>query len=69
MKGDAMSDVVRVFPNVEDAFACCEIECEHLAGRTLRECEKARCCFTFQRRREEDQADRDRKDAERRKEG
>jgi hypothetical protein len=56
---------VRVFPDVEDPFACSEIECEHLEGRTLRECERARCCFAFQRSREEaaiDQARRDEKE-------
>lgn len=37
-----------------DPFACCEIECEYLEGRTLQECEKTRCCWTYVRRREED---------------
>ena len=46
-----------------DPFACAEIECEHLEGRTLRECEEARCCWAYVRQREEDLIDRERKDA------
>jgi hypothetical protein len=51
-----------VSPDAPEVFACAEIECEHLDGRTLQECEKARCCFTFQRSREESAADQARKD-------
>ena len=53
---------VRVFADGEDSFACSEIECEHLEGRTLQECKEARCCFTFQRQREEELVEREAKD-------
>ena len=55
---------VRVFPNVEDVFACCELDCQFLDGYTLESCEKERHCpFAFQRRREENALDQARKDA------
>ena len=44
-----------------DAFACCEIECEHLFGRPLEVCERQHCPFAFQRRREEEAVERERK--------
>lgn len=44
-----------------DSFACCEIECEHLSGRLLVNCEKQHCPFAFQRRREEEAVERERK--------
>jgi len=43
-----------------DAFACCELECEHLSGKTLEDCEKQHCPFAFQRRREEEAIERER---------
>jgi hypothetical protein len=46
-----------------DPFACCEIECPRLERWTLHECEEARCCWTYVRRREEDAIERERKDA------
>ncbi len=46
---------------MDGAFACCEIECEHLSGRLLEVCEKQHCPFAFQRRREEDAVERERK--------
>ncbi|MCL5883853.1 MAG: hypothetical protein M1377_00605 [Deltaproteobacteria bacterium] len=42
-----------------DPFACCEIECEHLSGRPLLDCERQHCPFAFQRRREEDAVERE----------
>jgi len=45
-----------------DPFPCCELDCEHLDGRTLQECEKARCCWTYVRRREEDLIEREAKE-------
>lgn len=47
-----------------DPFACAEIGCEHLDGDTLDYCEtKRHCCFAWQRRREEDAIEREKKDA------
>lgn len=42
-------------------FACCELECVHLDGRLLVDCERQHCSFAFQRRREEDAVERERK--------
>lgn len=60
------TDARMVFQNIPDPFACCEIECEHLDGRTLRACEEARCCFAYQRQREEELVEREAKDAKER---
>ena len=49
-----------------DPFACSAIVCGHLERWTLKECEEARCCWTYVRRREEDLIERERKDARRR---
>jgi hypothetical protein len=46
----------------DDAFACAETECRYLDADTLEGCKKRACPFTYQRHREEDQAERDRKD-------
>lgn len=54
---------------IPDPFACAELDCGYLSVRTLAECEKSRCPWAYVRRREEDQVDRDRKDAARRAEG
>jgi hypothetical protein len=43
-------------------FVCAETGCHYLEIATLPECEKARCCFTFQRSREEAAIDQARKD-------
>ena len=47
-----------------DSFACAEVQCLFLELATLAECEKARCCFTFQRSREEAAIDQAKKDAD-----
>lgn len=48
---------------IPDPFACAETGCRYLDADTLENCIKRACPFTFQRRREEDQAERERKDA------
>jgi len=45
----------------DDPFACCELECEHLSGKTLGDCEKQHCPYAWQLRREEDAVERERK--------
>lgn len=47
----------------DEYIACAELECQFLDTDTLEGCIKRACPFTFQRQREEDQADRDAKDA------
>ena len=47
----------------DDAFACAEIACKHLDADTLENCIKRACPFTHQRRREEDAARWEAKDA------
>jgi hypothetical protein len=46
-----------------DPFPCVELDCGYLSVRTLAECEKARCPWTYTRRREEDLIEREKKDA------
>lgn len=49
---------------MSDYFACAEIQCLYLDRFTLESCEKERHCpFAYQRRREEDLVERDKKDA------
>jgi hypothetical protein len=48
---------------IPDPFACAETECRYLDADTLEGCAKRACPFTFQRKREEDRAARDRADA------
>jgi hypothetical protein len=53
-----------------DPFACAETGCHYLETGDLDACEKERHCpFAYQRRREEDQAARDRKDAKAKEDG
>jgi len=47
---------------IDDPFPCVELDCGYLSVRTLAECEKARCPWTYARRREEDAIERARKD-------
>jgi len=49
---------------IPDPFACAEIGCVYLDADTLEGCKKRACPFAYQRGREEDQVERDRKDAE-----
>lgn len=52
---------------IPDPFACAELGCHYLDAGDLAGCEKERHCpFAHQRRREEDQAARDAKDAKQR---
>lgn len=44
---------VRVFPIIEDVFACAELQCYFLEVVNLDSCEKQHCPFAHQRRREE----------------
>jgi hypothetical protein len=48
---------------LDDPFPCVELDCGYLSVRTLAECEKARCPWTYTRRREEDMIERAEKDA------
>ena len=52
-----------------EAFACAEVQCTFLDQDTLEGCIERACPFTFQREREEDQVERERKDAKAKDEG
>ena len=58
-------------PNQADmAFACAETGCHFLEAGTLADCEKERHCpFAYQRRREEDLIEREKKDAKAKEDG
>lgn len=47
---------------IPEAFVCPEVQCIYLEIATLRECERSRCPFTYQRGREEAAIDQARKD-------